>query len=204
MRHPDERLSIFVENLMCQDKLRGDHLTVGQLVDDLHKKGHMFVSLIFAAPFLLPIPLPGLSTVFGAVILLAALQMTLGHDPWLPEKWRHHAVPLQIVEKTLGLLAKLLRRIEFIFQPRLLGLSGGRYANQANGVALIILAILLALPMPPGFNAPPAAAIILLAIGVLEQDGFAIIGGWILCMVNVVLFGGFFVLGYNGLKAFFS
>ena len=201
MKQQGERLSTFVESLALKDKLLGDHLTVGQLVDDLHKRGHMVVSLIFAAPFLLPIPMPGLSTVFGAVILLAAIQMTLGQDPWLPQKWRRHTVPITIVEKTLSLLAKVLRRIEFIFKPRLLGLASGRYANQFNGVALIILAVLLALPMPPGFNAPPAMAIILLAIGVLEQDGLAVIGGWILGVLNIALFGGFFVLGYSGLRA---
>lgn len=201
MKKHGERLSTYVEGLALKDKLRGENLTVGQLVDDLHKRGHMVVSLIFATPFLLPIPLPGLSTMFGAVILLAAIQMILGQDPWLPEKWRHHVVPLNFVEKTLALLAKLLRRIEFIFKPRFLTLSAGRYANQVNGVALIILAILLALPMPPGFNAPPAAAIILLAIGVLEQDGLAVATGWILTVLNLALFTGFFILGYSGLKA---
>lgn len=204
MKQHGERLSTFVESLAIKDKQLGDRLTVGVLVDDLNKRGHMVVSLIFAAPFLLPIPLPGLSTIFGAVIFLAAIQMTLGQDPWLPEAWRHHSVPLKMVEKTFALLAKLLRRIEFIFKPRLLTLSTGRYANQVNGLVLIVLAILLSLPMPPGFNAPPAAAIILLAIGVLEQDGLAVAAGWILAALNVALFGGFFMLGYSGLKAWFG
>ncbi len=202
MKQHSERLSTVSERIAKE--LSKEGLTLGELIDELHKKGHMFLCLVFAAPFLLPIPLPGLSTVFGAVILLAGIQVMLGFDPWLPKKWRHHAVPATVAEKTFGALASLLRRVEFVFKPRLQLLAVHKTALRWNGFVLALLAALLALPMPPGFNMPPALAIIVLSMGVLEEDGVAVLFSWFLSLINIALFGAFFVLGYEGLKKIFE
>lgn len=201
MRHKGQRLSDFIEDLARKDKRQGQHIPVGQFVDDLHKKGHMVVCLIFAAPFLLPIPIPGMSTIFGAVIILAAIQMMLNRDPWLPHSWRDRQLPVSMIEKTFSHLANLLRRVEFIFKPRWSIFAIAKYSAQINGFVLLVLAGLLALPMPPGFNAPPAVAIILLSIGVLEEDGLAVLMAWILSLMNIALFTAFFKFGYEGIKA---
>lgn len=201
--HKAERLSVFVENLVKKEGAEGEQLSVGELIDALHEKGHMLICMIFAAPFLLPIPLPGLSTVFGAVIFLGAIQLIRGRDPWLPDRWRVRNIPKKMVNKTFLSLAGLLRRIEFIFKPRFLQLINAKYADQMNGFVLLILAVLLALPMPPGFNAPPAAAIILLSIGTLEEDGLATIVAWVFTLLNIAFFSGFFILGYQGVAALF-
>ena len=68
-------------------------------------------------------------------------------------------------------------------------------------MVIFVISLLLSLPMPPGFNAPPALAIVLLTLGSLERDGLAVMLGYGLSILNLVLFGGFFVLGYEGLQA---
>jgi len=46
------------------------------------------ISLFVAAPFLLPVPLPGLSTIFGFVIALAAVQILVPHSLVKPQMWK--------------------------------------------------------------------------------------------------------------------
>ena len=74
-------------------------------------------------------------------------------------------------------------------------------AVRFNGVVIFVISLLLSLPMPPGFNAPPALAIVVLTLGSLERDGLAVMLGYGLSVVNLVLFGSFFALGYEGLQA---
>lgn len=163
----------------------------------------MLISLIFAVPFLLPIPLPGLSTVFGAVILLAAIQIFFKMDLWLPEFIAQHEAPREILDKIFHKLASLLKKTERFVRPRYQFFAKHSALVRVCGFALAILAMLLALPMPPGFNAPPAFAIIVLSVGSLEDDGLLVIFGWVLTILNVLLFATFFTLGFEGLKMLF-
>jgi hypothetical protein len=194
-----ERLSEFAQRMI--QKSAGDGMTIGELLAESEEKEQMLVCLIFAAPFLLPVPLPGLSTISGAVIFLAAIQVALGLDLWLPAKWRQRRLSGKILEKTFTSLKWFLARFELVIKPRLVVLAKHSLAIRINGLILTALSILLALPMPPGFNAPPALAIIALAIGDLEEDGVVILIGWVLSLLNVIFFGAFFVLGIEGLQA---
>jgi hypothetical protein len=104
----------------------------------------------------------------------------------------------------LELLGKILLRTETVIKPRLRFFARHPGFVKFNGAVISLLAILLGLPMPPGFNFPPALAIIVLAIGSIERDGVLIIIGYSLAILNVVFFGVFFALGLEGIKTIFS
>ena len=61
------RLSEIIRHLSLLCKR--DDLTIGEFLRELNVYGHMLVCLIFSVPFLFPVPLPGLSTIFGFVII---------------------------------------------------------------------------------------------------------------------------------------
>jgi hypothetical protein len=194
-----EKLSVVVERLMQTACDR--EMTVEKFLHELNLGGHMFVCLVFSTPFLIPMPLPGVSTPLGLAIAIAALQIILGLEPWVPKSWRHKPLSKDLALKILGIVLKLLKITERCVAPRLKFFAKNPAIVRFNGLLLFVLAVMLALPMPPGFNAPPALAIILLSLGSLENDGIAIIAGYILTVLNVALFAAVFILGFSGLKS---
>jgi hypothetical protein len=164
----------------------------------------MMVCLIFAIPFLLPVPLPGLSTVFGLVIAIGGSQILMGQDPWVPKSWRARQISTGLIVRILELLKKILSRTEKVIKPRFKFFAKHPGFVRFNGAVILLLALLLALPMPPGFNLPPALAIIALSIGSIERDGVLIVFGYVMTTLNAALFGTFFFVGLEGIKSLLS
>lgn len=196
------RLSAVVDDLLrlCAK----ESLTLGEFLHELNLYGHMMVCLIFSIPFLLPVPLPGLSTVFGLVIAIGGSQILLGQDPWVPKSWRARQISTGLIVKILELLKKILLRTEKVIKPRFKFFAKHPGFVRFNGAVILILALLLALPMPPGFNFPPALAIIALSIGSIERDGVLIVFGYAMAAVNAALFGTLFVVGFEGIRSAFG
>lgn len=196
------RLSAVVDGLLrlCAK----ESLTLGEFLHELNIYGHMMVCLIFAIPFLLPIPLPGLSTVFGLVIAIGGSQILLGQEPWVPRSWRGRQISTGLIVRILELLKRILLRTERVIKPRFKFFAKHPGFVRFNGAIILLLALLLALPMPPGFNFPPAMAIIVLSIGSIERDGVLIVLGYVMAAVNAALFGTFFVVGFEGIKSLIS
>jgi hypothetical protein len=76
-------------------------------------------------------------------------------------------------------------------KPRLMNLTTGAVANRLNGVALTFSGILLLFPLGlvPFSNTLPALAILLLAVGMLQRDGYAIVAGYIAMIATIIYFG---------------
>jgi hypothetical protein len=197
-----EHLSCSVQKLL--DTFRSKSPTLDEFVSALNARGHMLVCLVCAAPFLLPIPLPGLSTVFGIVIFAAAIQYLLNREPWIPRKLKYRHLSSEILTPLFIKLLWLLKHLEKIVRPRWVFIPQNPLIQKSSAILLLILAGLLSLPMPPGFNAPPAIAIILIALGHLEEDAGCLLTGWALTLINTLLFGAFFILGLEGLKSLFT
>ena len=192
---PPPRLSEFIEELA--QACSGDDLTLGEFFLQLSVFGHMIICLLFAIPFLFPAPLPGLSTIFGFVICAASFQIVMGCDPWLPMSWRAKIMPGKVLNKIFTGTSWILKRVEKFTKPRLLIISGHSHVARITGAVIFVVSLLLSLPMPPGFNAPPALAIVVLCLGSIEKDGLLIIAGYILSAINVLLFSGFFLFGFS-------
>ena len=197
-RPEEQRLSQMMTHLvgLCSR----DALTLGELLHELSLFGHMLVCLVFAVPFLMPVPLPGLSTAFGFVIGFVALQIVLNKDPWVPNAWRNKSISTALLRKLFAALARLLLVTERFIRPRLNLFARHPGLVRANGALIFLISMLLAIPMPPGFNAPPALAIVVLTIGSLERDGLVVILGYVLSILNFLLFAIFFTLGFDGIK----
>lgn len=159
-------------------------------------RGYALLILIFAFPFLLPIPIPGLSIPFGVVISLFGLRMMLAQKPWLPETILRLKLPYRtlstLVEKGVWLASK----VEKVLRPRLLFLSSGHFHFRVFGLFFFCMAALLALPLPPGTNFPPAFAITLLCLGMMERDGYFILAAYVTGFFTAILFSAIFAGAY--------
>ena len=77
-----------IDNLISRQTK--ETVTLGEVLESFSVHGHMFPILIFSMPFVLPIPIPGLSFIFGLIISLLGMAITFGFKPWLPQRFKDH------------------------------------------------------------------------------------------------------------------
>ncbi len=144
--------------------------------------------LIFAAPNVLPLP-PGTSTVLGAPLIFLAAQLALGRPrPWLPKLMAARSMSREDFAITIGRVTPWLVSAERLLKPRLSFLTRPPF-EQVIGVICLVLAIILFLPIPLG-NMPPALAICLFALAILERDGLAALSGALVAVLSVAIVWG--------------
>ena len=173
-------------------------VTLREVIQVLRGRAYNLLMLLLALPFLLPIPLPGLSTVLGLVIAIIAARLTLGQKPWLPARLLDKKLPQKFFPSVIGGARRFLRFLEVMLRPRLLWLTTPRFV-QMHSFIIFLAAVVLLLPLPPGTNFPPALCIVIMAVGLLERDGFFIIGGYVAGAINGVFF---YYLATYGQKLF--
>lgn len=148
----------------------------------------MFLTLIF----MVPVSIPGVSTVFGAAILLIGVSRLFGRKLWLPGSFQRKVVSSEKLRAALDRALVWLRRLERISRPhRLPWLTGGGPVGIVNNLSLILGAALLMAPfgLIPFSNTLPALAILLLALGLLQRDGVCILLGHLANIATIVYFG---------------
>lgn len=164
-------------------------VTLREVIYVLRGRAYLLLVLLLALPFLTPLPLPGLSTPFGLAIAAIALRLALGQRPWLPKKLQRKELPPGFFGRLLGVAERILRLLEKLLRPRLAGLTGTPLLRQLHAVLLLLAALALLLPLPiPFTNSFPAWTILLLAGGLLERDGVAILLGYVVFALGVLYF----------------
>lgn len=156
-----------------------EHVILQTLVAVTNVQDQAMFTLIFSLPFLLPIPLPGLSIPFGLVIAWLALRMFLGRSFWLPASLREKKLPGPLLRTLFAQAQGVAHRLSRWVKPR------GRFFSKHPGNKRLsyfligFCGLLLALPLPPGTNSPPALTIALLSLGVLEEDSLYLVLGYL-------------------------
>jgi hypothetical protein len=183
--------------------VREPSLTLRELIAMLGEQGLLVFCGVLAAPFLLPVTVPGMSTVLGLPMLLIGFAVMVSRVPWLPRRLLNYALPAATVKLVLGKVRGWSERFEHLVRPRLLGLTGGRAINVLNGALVIFAVLLLMAPIPlvPFVNSIPALAVMLLCFGMAERDGAIIALGYLTTLVATLYVGGLIVLAvYAGLN----
>jgi len=179
----------------------GTSITLRLLTEAMGTRAEALLVFLLALPFLLPIPLVGLSIFFGVCIAIVGTRMALGKSLWFPKKWMDRPLSATLFHKIFDKGGKIVRWFEVWIKPR--GHFFHRYSwiRNMNGFMIAICGFFLALPLPPGTNFPPAVAIVLLATGSLEEDGVFLGLGYIAFLLNLVFFGLLPFLGIQGVRA---
>jgi hypothetical protein len=173
-----------------------------ELLERLGERGLLLLSIMLTLPFLLPISIPGSSIPFGMVIALNGIGLILHRAPWLPDRLMRHHSDARHLASLLEKGAGLFRRLERLIHPRLFLLTHGTTMGRVNGALLGFSGLLLMSPLPlPLSNTLPAYAILFLAAGSLERDGYVVLAGYFMVMLTLVYFGMVAVLGGVGSHA---
>ncbi len=166
-------------------------VTLATIRDLIGHDGLMLLTAFLTIIFLVPVSIPGVSTVFGGAILLISVTRLLGRNLWLPRKLEQREVSS---EKLRGAFVRGLRwfkRLEKISRPhRLAWLTTGGPMHFINNSALILGAVLLMAPfgLIPFSNTLPAVAILFFAIGFLQRDGVCILLGHLSNLATIIYF----------------
>ncbi|WP_163314511.1 exopolysaccharide biosynthesis protein [Crenobacter caeni] len=134
---------------------------------------------LLALPMLLPAALPGMSTTLGVLTVLLALAYLRGQAMVLPAWLAERRLPAVLPALIVRLQKKVFGLLERVARPRWRRLSGApmRAAN-AGMLALAGLALLTPVPLVSFDNVVPAAAIVLLALGLRLRDGALVLAGY--------------------------
>lgn len=182
----------------------GQPLSCNTLLKRSGEQGFGLMITFLTLPFLIPVPLVGISTLLNLASFLLGMQLGLGfHQPWLPnavifgqilcpkkQQWitRLHLSPA-VTSRLLKNLDWLLHSLERVVRPRLEVLARHGLSRRLIGFCVAWCAALSALPLPiPFTNKVPALAMLFLAVGMLEFDGILICFGYATVVLTTVLF----------------
>jgi hypothetical protein len=184
------------------DKLPPDTLSLQELLDVFGDEGLLLVTILLTLVFLIPVSIPGVSTVFGAAILLVGVSRLLGRQLWLPSRVRHRRLPSDRLRPGLAGGLRWVQRFETLSRPhRLAALVDGRVQDVVNNLAFILAALLLMAPFGfvPFSNTLPALALLAYAVGFIQRDGGAVLLGHLANIGTMVYFS--ILIGGGGLVA---
>lgn len=164
-------------------------VTLEEIATKLGSKGLVFLALVAVLPFMQPIPIPGLSTVLGFVILLQGVGLIVAGKPILTQKMKAVQLPPQKVQSFVQVAEKIFPYIGWLVKPRGETLTRHRATQVIAGICLVFLAAFLSLPLPiPSSNFLPAIGIFFICLGMLEEDlllialgvGYTLLFAWML------------------------
>lgn len=189
-RRPGRKLSEVLNDLQSGD---GARVSVGEIVGALRDRSFAPLMVIFAAPnvFLF---IPG-SSVFTAVpLMFLAVQLLLGRaNVWLPRFVADRAIERASFDRIVSVSVPYVERIERLARPRWWPTSYP-FAERAIGLAALILAVFLFLPIPFA-NGLPALSIVMLALGLSERDGYWFAAGILSALVSTAFVAGMVFFG---------
>jgi hypothetical protein len=168
-------------------------VTLREIIAVIHGRAYMLLLILLSLPFCSPVPVPGLSTVLGAIIALIGLRLSLRAKPWLPAALLDAPVASAKVATLLRGSRKVARGMEVFLCPRWCILVDLEVLHHFYGAMICISGLLLLLPLPiPFSNLIPALSIIFLAAAMVERDGYFIVAGVIMFGLTLAFFGGIF------------
>jgi hypothetical protein len=182
----------------------GKAMTIKQISEHLDGRGVGVLIVLFSLPFCFPISIPGLSTPFGVLLAFLGLRIAFAKKPWWPNWVLNKEVPYDTLDKVVTKTITISKMLQKVIKPRLTTLITQPIIHRMHGLIIFALAFLLALPLPiPLTNMLTAIPICCLGLGLLEDDGIAVIVAYIFALIGFSAFGAIIYLGGIGLsKAF--
>ncbi|MGH7339556.1 MAG: exopolysaccharide biosynthesis protein [Candidatus Rokuibacteriota bacterium] len=176
---------------LVMDKLPPEGVTLVELRDLVGQDGLMLLTSFLTLVFMVPVSIPGMSTVFGAGILLIGLSRVFGKQLWIPRAIGTRVVSTDKLRGAFNRGLVLFQRLERVSRPgRLTWLTAGGVIGLANDLGLVLGAVLLMMPfgLIPLSNTLPAIALLLLAIGILQRDGVCMLLGHVMNALTMIYF----------------
>jgi hypothetical protein len=165
------------------DSISAETLTIRDIIEAFGDRAFGFVLILFSLPNCVPAP-PGVAGIVGTPVLIFGIQMMLGHHrPWLPDFILRRSVSLATFRKIVAVAEPKMRKLESVCKPRLVRLFGPM-GDRVVGLFAFLAAVSVLIPFP-GTNFPPSIALVIVSIAVMEEDGYFLIGGFLIGLAGL-------------------
>ncbi len=176
----------------------GERLTVREIMAVLQDRAFALLVVLLGLPNCLPMP-PPIPLVCGLLLALVAVQIVFGREaPWLPRQLMNRSMARTDVERAVGRAVPVFRRLERISRPRMTFLDTPIAMRLMGGVILILSLGLLFAPPFVG-QIPLGLAVCLVGLGLVERDGFVVVGGLLIGSIGLTLSLGFVYAIFAGI-----
>ena len=177
--------------------------TVEQICAGLGTSSFGVSLLAFSIPEVVPIPIPGISAIVALPTAVVSAQMIAGQKELRLPKWvLRRKVPRKALAAAIHAVLPALKRLEKGAKPRGTWVSSA-LTQRLLGIFIFVLALFIALPIP-ATNMPPAIAIFVTSLGMVERDGLLISVGVLIGLASMVLIGAFAIGSVSLLGGLFN
>lgn len=173
------------------DRLPPEGVSLSEIRDLFGQEGLLLLTVFLTLPFMIPVSIPGISTVFGATILMISTSRLLGRNLWLPKKLEQRVLPAEKLRVGLAQGLKILQKLErFTRSRRMKNMTSQGLRGFMSNLSLVAGAVLLMAPFGfvPFSNTLPGLALLFLAIGLLQRDGLFIFLGHLVNVLTIIYF----------------
>lgn len=181
-----EKMELIIEKLPAYE------VTLVEILDIVGADSLMLLTIFMSLIFLVPVSIPGVSTVFGTGILLIGITHLFARKLWLPKAIANRKLSSPKLKEAFQRAIIWLHRLEKISRPhRLSKLTAEGGMTVFNNLSFILAAILLMAPFGfiPFSNTLPALALIFFSIGMMERDGGSVLLGYVANVATIIYFG---------------
>lgn len=181
------------------DQINGDTVTLKELMEQCGHDGMLMICALATLPFLIPVSVPGVSTVFGAAIVLIGCAVLFNRLPWLPRRVAEKQLPTARLKPALVKGANLVSRLDKWIKPRAPYLTSTTMLR-VDAAAVVLGGLLLMAPfgLIPFSNTAPAISILFTALGMIQRDGVFVMLGYLCLLASIVYFGVLIYLAWTG------
>lgn len=169
------------------------HISLDDLVASLGNRSFVPLMILFALPNLFFF-VPGASVITGPPLIFVAAQLVLGRPAvWLPGFVGKRSISQQAFRQVVSRAVPWIEWVERLARPRYWALSS-RGAELTVGIACLVMAIFMFLPIPFA-NSLPALSVIMLALSLSERDGLWLLAGVIVGLISFGVVGAIIAAG---------
>jgi hypothetical protein len=185
--------------------LSGDgELTVEEVLERSEHRGFGFLLVILSLPVAVPFTPPGVSVPFGVLIGMLACQMIARRSqPWFP-RWVMRRKIKTGDNRFMRTMKRWAEFFERYLRPRATWVYSDWFFRWFLGPVLLLSAVTMMLPFP-GTNSVCSLAVLLIALGLLEDDGVFGLAGALASVVGILVAAVFVAMvalyGPEGVKA---
>jgi hypothetical protein len=180
-----EKIELIIQRLPPKE------VSLIEIIDIIGTDSLMLLAIFLSLVFLVPISIPGVSTVFGAGIILIGITRLFNRKLRLPKAIANRKLSSERLREGFKRALIGFHRLEKISYPhRMPWLTSDGLVSIVNNLSFILAGILLMAPfgLIPFSNTLPAIAIIFLSVGMIQRDGGSILLGYIAIVGTIIYF----------------
>ncbi|HEU4522153.1 MAG TPA: exopolysaccharide biosynthesis protein [Thermoanaerobaculia bacterium] len=171
--------------------MSSETISVRELMDLIGEHGLLMLCILLMVPFLFPVSIPGVSTLFSTVVIFTGFGIMMNRRRvWLPERVMTRPIGTRKLVAALHRGSRLMARLDRMTRYRLPRFTDGGFITRLNGVALLYGGVLLIFPLGgvPFSNTLPAIGVLLVAAGITQRDGLFVVSGYVMLLLSTAYF----------------